>query len=168
MRLQLVRFGYLRDCTLGWLYVGSLRLATIEEPWIEDPDGPGGQRLEGALPASCVPDGTYVLDPHQGAFWKDVWALVNPRLGVWHWPSEIPKAQPWGRSAVLIHTGNSTKNIEGCIAIGLLHTIVGGQHWVSESQKAMFEFRKAMMSALVSEERHQLIVRPTAGTAEAA
>lgn len=163
MNIVMPRFGYLAEATIGWLRAGALKLATLEEPWHPDPDGPGGQALQGSLPASCVPDGTYTLEPHSGGKQHDVWALVNHELGVYHWPSEIPTGKNFGRSAVLIHVGNSVDDIEGCIAIGLRHGVELNRRWVYESAKALDQLRLV----LGTHETHQLIIRPTAGTGEA-
>lgn len=164
MNVQLVRHAYLNDATLGWLTAGDLRLATLEEPWRPDPDGPGGQRREGQLAESCVPDGIYTLEPHSGAKQQDVWALVNPRLGVYHYPGDMPNGQPWGRSAILIHVGNSVADITGCIAVGLYAGREAGKPWIYESSKALDQLRLVLGTTST----HQLNIRPIAGTAEAA
>lgn len=162
MNLTLVRHAYLPDVTLGWLFAGSLRLATLEEGWRADPDGPGGQRRETPLIESCVPDGTYVLRTHVSAKYPNgVYALVNHVLGVWY--LDRPPGQLWGRQAILIHTGNNIDHIEGCVLVGRRHQILDGRHQVLESRNA-FEALKG----LLGNETHSLHIRATAGTAEAA
>lgn len=162
MNLTLVRHCYLRHGTIGTLHAGTLRLATLEEPWIRDPDGVGGQRRDGTLPGSCVPDGPYSLVPHDGAKFRDVWALVNSRLGVYRTPAQVPKDQKFGRSAILIHTGNSLADIEGCIAVGQRYGIEGNRLWLYDSRKAIQQLRDLLGGAT-----HLLTIRPTAGTSEA-
>lgn len=160
MNLTLVRFSYGNDATLGFLYAGHLKLATLEEPWGRDPDGPGGQRREAGKRESCVPDGIYTLRPHTSQRYPDgVWALVNPILGVYYQPGEIPSGQRWGRSAILIHSGNTTADIEGCILVGMRHEGAS----VLESRNALAQLR-----GLLGKEAHQLHIRPTAGTQEIA
>lgn len=161
MNLTLVRYAYLAEATLGWLTAGDLRLATLEEPWIADPDGPGGQRREGQLVESCIPDGNYDVLPHDGAKFQNVWVLVNPRLGVYRSPVDIPVRQPWGRSAVLIHSGNSTSDILGCIAVGTRYGFEANKPWVYESRKALDQLR-----AVLGRDEHDLTIRPVAGTLE--
>src|SRR3990167_2913495 len=100
MILTLVRHAYLPEATLGRLAAGGLSLATLEEPWIQNPKGPGGQRRGSSTQESCIPDGEYVLKPHNGATFKDVWRLSNHALGVYDFPNELP-SQEWGRAAVL-------------------------------------------------------------------
>ena len=147
--------------TLGHLYAGELKLATLEEPWSRDPDGPGGQRREGNLRESCVPDGAYVLKPHVSAHYPaGVWALVNPALGVYH--QQKPNRQKWGRIAVLIHTGNDVNDTEGCVLIGMRHSIDTGQRVVLESRTALARL-KVLLGPDAS---HDLYIRPTAGTSE--
>lgn len=164
MNLQLVRHAYLNDVTLGRLYAGTLVLATLEEPWRPDPDGPGGQRREGGQMESCVPDGTYTLLPHSGTKWERVWRLVNPRLGVYSMPGDIPPGQPWGRSAILIHSGVTVNSILGCVLVGLRHARYGGLASVEDSVKAL----DALRAELKVGTTHTLTIRPIAGTAEAA
>lgn len=161
MRGELTRFGYLPDCTLGWLTFGDLRLATIEEPWIPNPLGIGGSRLDvkaGTL-ASCIPDGTYSLLPFDGARFQNVFVMVNDALGVYKLPQLIPPGQKFGRSACLIHAGNSVKDIEGCIAIGKRHVIDANTHMIHESRAALDSLR-----ALLGRESHTLTIKPTRGT----
>lgn len=163
MNLTLVRHSYTRECTLGFLYANPLRLATLEEPWVPDPDGPGGQRRENELHESCVPDGIYTLRPHNSEHFTNVWALVNPVLGVYYQPGEIPKGQRWGRSAILIHSGNTTADIIGCVLVGLRHGRINGETAVLESRDALAQLRTVLGAGL-----HTLTIRPTAGTQEIA
>lgn len=163
MNILLIRHAYLPTATLGWMQAGSLKLATLEEPWRRDPDGPGGQRREGALDESCVEDGEYQLVPHDGARQRDVWALVNPSNGVYRQPGDIPAGQRWGRSAILIHAGNSTSDIEGCICVGKRHGWELGKPWIYESAVALQALRDVL-----KRDTHQLTIRATHGTAELA
>jgi hypothetical protein len=165
MRLELVRFSYGPDCTLGWLRAGALKLATLEEPWRADPDGPGGQRRDVGLRESCVPDGDYIVRPHNGSRFARVWRLSNAQLGVWDWPTQIPPGTAYGRSAILIHAGNTVGDIAGCILVGRRHgRLPDGRDCVFESVRALDDLRALI--GLV--EQHQLTIRPIAGTAEKA
>lgn len=159
MNLELVRFAYTKDATLGLLRVGDLVFATLEEPWSADSDGPGGQRREPGKRESCVPDGRYVLEPHSTAKYRDVWALVNPALGVYHWT--VPPSLKYGRSAILIHAGNTTDDTQGCLLVGRHHSIQSNNFCVLESRAALDNLR-----TLLGVGTHQLNIRPTAGTLE--
>jgi hypothetical protein len=159
MNILIVRHAYLPDVTLGTLHVGTLKLATLEEPWTPNPFGPGGQRREGRKRESCVPDGRYELRPHNTAKHPECWALHNPELGVWH--GLVPPGTPFGRSAILIHTGNTTLDIEGCLLVGLRHGRIEEYAAVLESRAAMAQLR-----ARFGTSAHSLEIRPTAGTAE--
>lgn len=156
-RLVLARFAYLPDCTLGHLRVDELQLATVERPWLANAAGPGGRpRL------SCVPDGAYFVGPHTSDKFPDTFALVNTQLGVWYQPGDMPYGQAWGRSAILIHAGNRASDVVGCIAVGLRHAVVGSEHVVLESRKALDQLRRAL-----GKETHSLQIHPF-GTSEAA
>lgn len=159
MNVTIVRHAYLPDVTLGTLYCGSLKLATLEEPWIPNSLGPGGQRREGIKHESCVPDGKYALQPHNTPKHPECWALENPVLGVWH--HAVPPGLNFGRAAILIHAGNTTLDIEGCLLVGLRHGHIDGTAAVLESRAALAQLR-----ARLGTSAHSLEIRPTAGTSE--
>lgn len=162
MNGNLIRFAYLPDVTLGWLFFGPFKFATLEEGWKADPDGPGGQRREGTLRESCIPDGLYDLRPHITPHYPaGVWHLVNPNLGVYA-PGGRPPGQKWGRDAILIHSGNSTKDVEGCILVGKRHGIGDNTHLVLESRNALEQLR----DFLGTKDAHTIRIRPSAGTNE--
>lgn len=151
MNLTIVRHVYgiaPGQQTRGFLYANPLRLPTLEEAWVADPDGPGGQRRTEGLPESCVPDGVYTLRPHVSAKFGLVYALVRPELGVWYQPNEIPAGQKWGRSAILIHGGSTLEHTLGCILV---------------PPSDLPSLREVLGRQL-----HTLTIRPTAGTQEIA
>lgn len=143
MDLVLARPLYTQQYTLGFLYVDDLKLATIELPWIPF-DGPGGTPKK-----SCVPEGTYTVKPHDSLKFPNTYILTNPELGVYAMPGDIPSGQKWGRSAILIHVGNSTADILGCIAVGLKHVA----DRVVSSRAAMEELRLKL-----GKDTHQLSI----------
>ncbi|MBX6381456.1 MAG: hypothetical protein IRZ07_00575 [Microbispora sp.] len=153
---ELTRFAYLRSCTLGMLRFGELELATIERPWIPNPAGPGGRPRE-----SCIPDGMYTVRPHASQRFPNTYALINHALGVYYQPGDVPPGQPWGRTAILIHVGNSVQDVIGCIAVGMHHA--AEQLMVVDSRIAMDRLRNVL-----GRDTHQLIIRPVAGTQEKA
>lgn len=143
MRLTLTRDDVNESRTLGILTVGEAKLFTVERPWIPNPAGLGGMRRQ-----SCVPVGLYTLIPHQSNNFPNTYALVNPELGVWYQPGDMPRDQSWGRTAILIHGGNSVKDVVGCIA-------PGKERWdsigVLRSGVAMRELNR-----ILGKERHTL------------
>ena len=151
MQIVLTRFAYHHTCTLGRLVAGDLELATIERPWVPNPDGPGGKPR-----VSCVPDGEYRLIQHSSERFPNVWALINPALGVWYQPHDVPRGQGWGRSAVLIHAGNRVSDVVGCIAVGRKHGTQGGESIVVSSQIALGDLRGVLKLG-----EHQLVIETT-------
>ena len=74
------------DCTLGVLTYKHLKVFTLEEPWKNN-----------LRTISCIPAGVYECVHHNGRKFKDVWKLTNVE----------------NRTAILIHSGNTTDDIEG-------------------------------------------------------
>lgn len=139
MNLVLERYCYghvlpFRLPTLGRLQVGEHLLFSLEDPWN------GNRPFD-----SCVPDGLYDLVPHHTAKHPDTWALVNPELGVYRQPSQIPEAERGkARFACLIHAGNYESDVEGCIAPGMGVALADGRLMVTRSQTAMALIRKTL------------------------
>jgi len=120
----LERFAYSPYGTFGRLIVGDLKLWTVEQPWNDN------------LPKrSCVPEGVYTLEHHEGSKYKDTWALVGETVS--HWPGEGKK-----RATCVFHKGNTAGNVWGCIAPGM--TLSEDSWAVSHSNDAMAAFRKEM------------------------
>lgn len=163
MKGNLIRFAYLPDVTLSWLYFGGLKLAVLEEGWSADPDGPGGQRREGKLVESCIPDGVYDLVTVDTPKHPDgVFCFSNPALGVWL-PGKRPAGLTYGRDAVELHVGNSVDDIEGCGVAGMRHAMdtAKPRHIVLDSRTALAALRETL-----GREAHTIRIRPTAGTNE--
>lgn len=159
MTLYLVRFAYLSDRTLGWLYYNkkNSRFAVLERPWIPNELGPGGKPRE-----SCVPDGLYELRAYSSQRFPNAYTLFNDALGVWLHLEDRPKTASWGRSEILIHSANTVDQIVGCIAVGLRHGVFDGKGTgVLESRRAMNKLRAAL-----GEGPHWISIRPTQGTKE--
>lgn len=64
---------------------------TCEDPWNENRTG-----------ESCIPPGTYRCVPHDGPRFKNVWQVTG-----------VP-----GRTAILIHGGNTIRDTSGCVLCG--------------------------------------------------
>jgi hypothetical protein len=105
---------------------GEVVVQTIERPWLANQKG-----------VSCVPEGTYKLVLHNSENHPKSFALVNPLLGVIHWPDA---AYPEARTAVLIHVANYASELRGCIAPGIVRGLSGSLGSVLQSKTAMAIF----------------------------
>lgn len=83
---------------------------TLELPWLDNQKN-----------ISCIPNGIYGVVPHNGEKYKGVWRLLD-----------VPN-----RAGILIHAGNTKKDIQGCILVGLREYSQG----VLDSQLAMKKLR---------------------------
>jgi hypothetical protein len=106
--------------TRGILTVGSQTFYTLEEPWKDNRKG-----------ISCIPHGTYRVVPHgwevdSKVKFKRSYRLLNtaPRV------------------AILIHTGNTTDDIEGCILVGMAEGTLAKRDAVLRSVEAMNILRR--------------------------
>jgi hypothetical protein len=136
MLLELRRI-YLPDATVGVLTCAGHRFATLEDA------GPGD------VPNTCVYEGDYALVPHSGPKYPQTWALLSERV------SHLPEAGK--RSAILIHTGNTTRDTLGCILVGT--SLVFSE---ARSAPALFNSRVAfarLIELLRSEPTHRLHVQ---------
>jgi hypothetical protein len=130
MTLTLIRDYTDARCTLGTLSIGGLTLQTLELPWEPLPGVPYGRPDR-----SCVPEGEYSLELHDSPLHPRTWALVNPSLGVYHDPSQVPSTG--GRCECLIHPANVVAELEGCIAVGRQRDVLStGDWWLSSSDDA--------------------------------
>jgi len=127
--------------TMGLLGADDLQLPTVEQEW--RPTAPGGEPNN-----SCVPAGDYKLIPHTRPNGDKVMALVNPGLGVYYQAADRPNGV--GRYLILIHSGNTHKDVVGCIAPGMGRS---GQ-MVTNSRNAM----KALM-AYIGEDEAEIHIR---------
>jgi len=107
MKLLLERFSYAKTETEGVItFPAGQELATIEKPW------------EDNVPfESCIPEGTYILEPYTRGSGTKVVRLVNEGLGVYRTQAEMGDNE--GRYAILIHSGNWSTDVVGCIAPGM-------------------------------------------------
>lgn len=131
MNLTLIRDYSDREVTLGQLTAGSLTLQTLELPWNAWPPHACGHP-----DTSCVPAGEYQLVLHNTVSHPKTWALVNPVLGIYHEPGDIPDGEG-ARCAVLIHPGNTVKDSLACILVGRQRRLVAETWMITESRDAM-------------------------------
>ncbi|MCX2780412.1 DUF5675 family protein [Microbulbifer thermotolerans] len=113
--INLTRYAYGPDATLGRLVVGDETFWTVERPWL------GNKPFE-----SCIPEGVYRCLPYSSAKFPDVWEL-----------QDVP-----GRSKILIHVGNYASDVVGCIAVG--SSLAPGGWWVTKSAEAIDRLRELL------------------------
>lgn len=110
---------YLPECTLGTLTLDDGRtFATIE------------RARRGDHP--CIPEGEYVLRPHESPHHGPVYAFVGP--GVWEWA--VPAGET-GRCLIELHVANRASELLGCCAPGMAHGEMDGQPAVLHSAIAL-------------------------------
>jgi hypothetical protein len=120
-------------CTIGTIEAFGRRLQTMERPWVPS--------------AKSVAPGKYKLERHSSEAHKDVWALVNKMLDVYHFESEVPPDRRGSaRTVVLIHSANWASELRGCIAPGKERVSPrapgsNGSWMVARSRDAMNELR---------------------------
>ena len=129
----------------GTLQVSDFFFATIERPWLPNPNAKGGIPRE-----SCVPTGLYAVVPHHTTNFPNTYALVNHDLGVYHQPTDVPPGQT-GRAAILMHVANRVRDVVGCIGIGLEHGVLGGEPAILKSTLAMRQ-----LDAILGRHNHTL------------
>ncbi|HEY2068249.1 MAG TPA: DUF5675 family protein [Rhizomicrobium sp.] len=98
--------------TFGVLYLDDTLLAafavTCEQPWKNNAPG-----------HSCIPAGQYDLLPYNSPKHGETVVFHNPALGIYGTPDRIP-AGCKGRSLCEIHPANWPRQLEGCVAVGLV------------------------------------------------
>jgi len=108
--LILQRFAYHPEGTLGVLLASVGHFYTVEKPWEDNTPF-----------KSCIPEGEYPMN------WER-----SPKFGMcWH-VNDVPN-----RTHILIHAGNTARDVVGCVAVG--RSLLGDTIGVSESRKAMAE-----------------------------
>lgn len=129
--LELERYAYCPTETMGRLYAPGLTLQALELPW---------QNNQPYI--SCIPEGIYPLTRRTSSKHGRHW-LVN----------DVP-----GRSMILIHVANYTRQLEGCIAIGTgrMFSLEEGAQMVTNSADAM----ELLNKTLAGFDDIRLFVRP--------
>lgn len=111
----LIRDDIRSNCIRGTLLIAGTRFDILERPWA------GNRRNE-----SCIPSGTYAasfLERSSSGKYRDVF-----------WLRQVP-----GRSAILIHNGNTADHSRGCLIIGKRRGILAGKPAVLNSRTALGE-----------------------------
>lgn len=113
--IELKRISYSDRGTFGVLLKDKIPLClTLEDPWKDNKKN-----------VSCIPEGKYKCVPHNGTKYKNVWRIKNVI----------------GRSAILIHAGNTENDTEGCILVGQSFGRLGDKVAVLNSQNTLAQLR---------------------------
>jgi hypothetical protein len=86
---------------------------------------------------SRIPAGIYTCVPYSGTKYKDVYLV-----------KDVP-----GRTAILFHWGNTERDTEGCILVGLSSGEFSGEPAVLSSKKAFKYFK-----SLIGEKYFRLVI----------
>ena len=102
--LRIYRFAdFGEEGVLSRWKLGKWECWGLECPWMDN-----------APFKSCIPAGSYRLEPHDGDKYKHTLAFVSDSLGVAHWPTEgVP------RYACVIHRARNASHLTGCLAPGM-------------------------------------------------
>ncbi|WP_211828681.1 DUF5675 family protein [Kistimonas asteriae] len=115
MLLTLER-SYLPHCTIGELHVpGGGTYYTIEPAWRQNQSY-----------VSCIPEGIYDCQPHNGKKYKNVWVLAD-----------VPD-----RSFILFHAGVRVKHTKGCVLTG--KALSEKTYTLVDSDQAIDELRQIL------------------------
>lgn len=111
MFVDITRFAYFENATMGRLRTGDFQCWTLERPWKDNEPF-----------VSCIPDGIYECRPFSGRKFQDVVEICD-----------VPN-----RTVILIHAANLPSELSGCIAPGLnCHFDSEGGSRVWNSRKAL-------------------------------
>lgn len=107
--LTLKRVDSNNECAFGALFLDEKEICkTLELPWRDNQKG-----------ISCIPAGEYKLSPYPSSRFGEVY-IVN----------DVPN-----RTGILIHTGNTASDIEGCILVGDSYGKLNGKRAVLNSRQ---------------------------------
>lgn len=115
--VKLTRGSHLSQATIGVLTIEGVFHAPIFT--LENP-----RRL--THKDDKIPEGTYQCVPYSGTKYKNVYHI-----------KDVP-----GRSAILLHWGNTEKDTEGCILLGNRVGEISGLPAVLDSKKCFARFRE--------------------------
>ncbi len=139
-QITLLRVAHYSHATLGILSFDTHNLFTLERPWMNNQP-----RI------SCIPPGTYRLEPHHSRRFPDHYALIGGTV------SHYPDADHV-RSAILMHAANKASQLQGCIAPGYKANFEPQPFQVERSRAALGALHNWIREQEVSEIR---IVRGT-------
>lgn len=120
------RYAYWPFGTFGYITFGEGKGFSLEHTFV-------GRHAPNAKPPiyTCLPEGDYVLEPHNSVAHPDTWALVNPVLKVYHYAFDGMPEGAW--TVCLLHPASLESQLEGCIAQGKALAFINGTLGVTGS-----------------------------------
>jgi len=120
VELKLERKIAANGAVVGVLTGLSVPIYTLEDAWRNNQPN-----------VSCIPPGTYNVKPHG-------WGLNTPFKYKQVWQIHAVR----GRSAILIHAGNTHQDTQGCVLVGMGMQVTQLKSSVSDSRIAIDMLRK--------------------------
>lgn len=116
----LKRIAYEKSGTFGELWQDDKYLCvTLEDPWNYNEVG-----------NSCIPEGTYQCRSYSSAKFHNVWEI-----------KDVP-----GRTAILMHAGNTIEDTSGCPLVGEKFGLINGKSAITGSVKTLNMLRSTLPS----------------------
>lgn len=120
-QIRLIRIAEYNNATFGILCIDEEPcFVTLEDAWRNN------ERM-----ISCIPAGLYQLKYHK-----------SPRFGRTYQVMNVPN-----RDHILIHSGNTHKNTNGCILVGMQYGKIENESAVLASRSAFLQFMDRMGNA---------------------
>jgi len=114
--VELIRFAFFDDRTIGRLEHDGQFFWTVEKPWKNNEPF-----------VSCIPAGTYSMGLRDSPkFGPNTWEVLD-----------VPN-----RSHILFHVGNHSSDVVGCIALG--DSLFSNLEGVGNSRKAVDRFKELL------------------------
>lgn len=134
MDLRLERRGYFdEEGTFGELSGGDFSCKTVELPWRDN-----------EVSKSCIPEGTYIMRKRvSGVVQRTSGGRFTEGWEITHVPD---------RTYIMVHVGNTTADLNGCIAVGKAWGYIE-RHWGVAASRDTF---RAFMQALADEDEHRI------------
>lgn len=133
MDAEIRRFLSNQEGTFGvFLWNSRPVCVTCENPWRNNKPR-----------ESCIPPGDFEVTSHNGAKYKNVWVL-----------HDVP-----GRSAILIHSGNTEKDTDGCIIVGMSFARFGDVTGVAQSGVAISLLRSVLPKEFKISIRNETVLK---------
>jgi hypothetical protein len=116
--LRLIRVTEHAGATFGVLCINEApEFLTVEDAWRSN-----------ETKVSCIPVGRYKIIRHK-----------SPRFGNVYKVLDVPE-----REHILIHAGNTHRDTEGCILLGMQYGKIGSDSAILASRSAFLQFMKLM------------------------